>query len=444
MDKDSLLNELKNKYIKGNLVPFIGAGLSVPFNIPGWGTMIKGCAEENGIHNIEGADLFNAIEFDLNRYDYWAAIDGVKKYCGLSESDIQKYVKKQIIQALKEDHSSIKNNYQDLNQPGITTIFTTNYDPLISEYVPSIIHPINLAEVSENIQEIMEQRDDKRIFYLHGNISKPDSIVLSSDSYEKLYKTNNYIKLMELFGGVKTFLFIGFSFNDIYIQKIIKENKEYFKSTHYIILANPTSEQKRYLKEQYSIETISYDPMDSSHTEEISKILSKIFQIEEFDKKNCDFPNLFKDDSLPTKKDKHDMEQNIFCRKLRLENIDDLRVDASKEYFFMAEHYFRWLKKSGIRCSEDIANYILKQVYLKYKDKVLECINSGKSPDELWVMVHNELKTIQLDKMKRHLNIDSMPDEYDKQGFIHVLANDMESEQEVWWGGKRLNEETSN
>lgn len=438
MNNDKFIQELREKYNKGNLVPFIGAGLSVPFNIPDWGGMIKDCAIEFGIQNVENIDFLPVLEFDLKKYDYWAAIDNVKKYLNRTDADIQEYIQKRILKVTGNIDEKADNNYLDLRVKGISLIFTTNYDHLISKFVKPELMAINLDELDESIQNIISQNDKVRIFHLHGNISKPSSIVISSEKYRELYQKPNYIKLLEMFGGVKTFLFLGFSFSDIYIQQIIKENKEYFKSKHYIIMANPKKEMICKLKEEYNIETISYDPGMSSHILEIRKILQKIFVD---DGKIITLQEVEHGEyveTLPSKAEKADLEKNLFCRKLRLEDINEIRIDSSKEYFFMAEQYFRWLKKSGIREGEKIADYILQQVYLKYKDEILFALEENKSPDELWSKVHKELKTLELTKLTDKINPENMPNQYNKQGFVHVLADDKDSEQEVWWGEKRF------
>lgn len=435
MNNERFIQELNEKYNQGNLIPFVGAGLSMPFQIPDWSGLIKECAEKCGISSVENGIFLPVINYDLSKYDYWSAIDNVKKYLNRTDEDIQEFVRDRILNASTNVDEKTDNNYIDLKQQKISLIFTTNYDHLISKFIKPELQAINLVDLNENIQNIMQQRDNVRIFHLHGNISQPHSIILSSTKYKELYQKDNYIKFMELFGGTKTFLFLGFSFSDVYIQQVIKENKKYFSAKHYIIMANPTDEMATKLKYEYNIETISYDANNSSHVEEIRKILQRIFA--QTNNKQI-FGQIEYEDVLPTRQEKDDLENSLFCKKLRLEDIHETRVEASKEYFFMAEQYFRWLKKSGIKESEKLADYILKQVYLKYQEEILEAIEKKSSPDELWQKVHNELKILELNKLQNVINTENMPNKYNKQGFVHVLADDEESAQEVWWGDKRF------
>ncbi|MDE7364876.1 MAG: hypothetical protein K2N27_08375 [Ruminococcus sp.] len=125
MNNDKFIQELREKYNKRNLVPFIGAGLSVPFNIPDWGGMIKDCAIEFGIQNVENVDFLPVLEFDLKKYDYWAAIDNVKKYLNRTDADIQEYIQKRILKVTGNIDEKADNNYLDLRAKGVSLIFTT-------------------------------------------------------------------------------------------------------------------------------------------------------------------------------------------------------------------------------------------------------------------------------------------------------------------------------
>lgn len=445
MNNEHFIRQLQKVYDDGNLVPFIGAGLSIPFDIPDWGNLIRDCALDFGIEDVNGKSLIGILDINLEEYDYWEAVRIIKKYLHRSDEDIQEYIANSIRKNLKDDIDDNLHNYKDLAMYDFNIYLTTNYDHILNKYLNSSFIPMNLKDFNDNTQKLIAQIKDKRILHLHGNITDVSSIVISEEKYRELYDCGKYNKLFSLFTGTKTFIFIGFSFNDIFIQKIIKDNNEFFKSKHYIILANPSTENIKWLKEQYNLETIAYNPDNSSHSEEIRKTLNKICtkigkDTGNSSPSNNDFDEEFID-ILPTKDKKNELEKNLFCKKLRLESIEELRVDYSKDCFFTAEQYFRWLKKSGIKGNEIIATHLLDISYMKYKELFINEFVENKDSDLFLKNVHNSLTKTEFTKLNKKLSTEHMPIEINRQGFIHVLANNDSTEKEVWWGDNRLGEQ---
>lgn len=437
MSNKSFIKELQGIYRKGNIVPFLGAGLSIPFNVPDWGNLIEECALAMGIEDVNGASFLNVLKFDLEKYDYWEAVKTIKKYLNRTEEDIQGFIVSKINKCIPKEFIGIENNYEDLAKYGFNIYFTTNYDHIIQKYLKTNYIPVNLKDIKTNIQDLMNETGENRIFHLHGHISDSSSIIISQEKYKELYDNDVYRALFSVFSGVKTFLFVGFSFNDVFIQNIIKDNNEFFKSKHYIILANPTHENITYLKQTYNIETISYDPNKSSHQKEIKKIIDEICTIipeVENNSEECELPI----DELPNTDEKQQLEKNLFCRKLRVENIDEIKVDYSKECFFTAEQYFRWLKKSGLKNSNKYADHFLALTYMKYKELLISTYEEDKDSKKFLKVVHKSLGNLEFTKLKKYISEDNMPNEINKQGFIHILADDMKSDKEVWWGEKRI------
>jgi hypothetical protein len=317
---------------------------------------------------------------------------------------------------------------------------TTNYDHILQTFLPSNFNPINLRDINSSMQKIINSKDEKRIFHLHGHISDSSSIVLSHEKYLELYNDGKYKTLFSIFTATKTFLFVGFSFNDVFIQNIIKDNFEAFKSKHYIILNNPTEEQVKFLKNNFNLETISYNSKDSSHEEEIRKILCKISEKRKDTENSQELVDDFMEELievLPDLEKKKELEKNLFCKKLRVEDIDENKIDYSKDCFFTAEQYIRWLKKSGIKNNEKIITHMLNFCYLKYKDLLIKIYEVHKDSDDFLQSVHNALSGLNFDRVENYLN-KNMPNEENKKGFIHLVADDENSQQSVWWGEKRL------
>src|SRR5699024_8097194 len=107
------IDEIRKDYHEDKIVPFIGAGLSIPFNVPSWGEMIKGMSIK---YSKEKKFIKEVVEHDLNSNDYWSAVDSIKKFAGIGEQDIKEEVSKLIRERQKLPINNTKHNYLDLSK----------------------------------------------------------------------------------------------------------------------------------------------------------------------------------------------------------------------------------------------------------------------------------------------------------------------------------------
>ncbi|USK41735.1 SIR2 family protein (plasmid) [Cytobacillus firmus] len=264
------LDSLRKDYHDGNVIPFIGSGLSVPFKVPAWGDMIRSLTKKY----VEEDFLTNLIDVDLSRNDYWKAVDNLLEYTVLTEEDIQEEVVKLIQDRKIKLEDDTLHNYSDLRNMNYFRFYlTTNYENLLHQYLNYDIQPVSLSDIQFNTQGIFNQN---RVCQLHGTSSNAGTIVLSRKSYEKLYSSKKYDDLLRLVTGTKKLLFLGFSFDDQFIKTLIKQHKESYRGEHYILLNNPSPEKIKKLRQEYRLITIPYKAENSSHVIEIRKILQEI------------------------------------------------------------------------------------------------------------------------------------------------------------------------
>lgn len=368
MHNHYLINELKQIYQSSQLIPFLGAGLSQPFNIPNWSSLIKDCAIHMGIENVEEIDLLPLINLDLEKQNYWKAVKNIKDYLNCDDRDIQTYVVDRIKKDVNKNINNDVHNYYDLAKCNFNLYLTTNYDHLLYKYIDSDVIPMSLHTMDENMQRALNDNSTKRVVHLHGHISDTTSIVLSEEKYRELYNDNKYNKLFSLLTGTKTFLFIGFSYDDIFIQRIIAENNKYFNSKHYILLANPTEKQIKFLKDKHKIETLSYNPLLSSHSEEIRKILRLIHS------KN----------DISIKKN-----QNRILEKTKKKCIniveEQIRIYAGKKFIpgLYVERNLEGIINLFHSSEQSLATYLTENITKQVKDFREICISLIESYNEL-------------------------------------------------------------
>ena len=141
-----------------------------------------------------------------------------------------------------------------LRQIPFKGILTTNYNPLLKGVTPfdkersrkayrDILRTRNFDEDIVKVLDLNDKitnfdygvavsKNDKIVYksvpnpviQLHGNLSKSESVVLTSQSYRRLlYEIPGYLMFLKSLLASKTVLFVGFSFTDAYLNEIRSE-----------------------------------------------------------------------------------------------------------------------------------------------------------------------------------------------------------------------------
>jgi hypothetical protein len=75
---------------------------------------------------------------------------------------------------------------------------------------------------------------------------------------------------------------------------------------------------------------------------------------------------------------------------------------------------------------------------MQYEKCFTMLFEEKKDSNELWKEVHDLLSKMDLNKLKKRINEENLPNDINKQGFVHVLANETTGDRDVWWGDKRI------
>jgi hypothetical protein len=438
---DFNLVNLNRDYLDGKVVPFIGAGLSVPFAVPTWRELIEDITDK--YTNNDKTFVKPAVNELLERNDYWGAIDQIKLFLNLNDQDIQSLIIEIIEEKKLDIDDDSLHNYMDIGLMDFNLYLTTNYEDLLYKHTNCKTYPMLLRDIDFSTQTLF---DKKRVFHLHGHLSNAGSIVISRDSYQELYNDEKYNNLLKSVTSTKKLLFMGFSFDDQFIQKLIMDHREFFKGQHYILLDNPTYSKVKELKDKYGLTTIKYNSKKSSHPEEIRKVLAIIAE-----KKNSkDDTNNNNEGEGSIKKNKNqsiivgakitdmdkNVEGNLFFRKLQIENITPGLIELSKFFYVAAESYIRELKKNGM--SIGVIDVLLGKVFIKYKERYSDTYEKFGDSQQFVEVVHKTLEKIDYGRRSKLFGEHEISDEDENRGLIHILADD--EKRDIWWGEKRLNE----
>ncbi len=198
------MDQLRESYKQGNIILFIGAGVSMGLGIPSWNDLISKIAEELGYE----PEIYSTFGDNLALAEYYRIKHGglgkLRSWMDVSwhSGDIQ--IEKSKI------HEIIANSSFPL-------IYTTNYDRWIENAFRAhgkpfhkIVNIGDFAKVDDGTVEIIK---------FHGDFEDDASIVLDETSYFKRleFETPLDIKLRSDILG-KTVLFIGYSLADINIR----------------------------------------------------------------------------------------------------------------------------------------------------------------------------------------------------------------------------------
>jgi hypothetical protein len=228
--------------IKKDIVPFIGSGLSLPFGIPTWGGLLKEMKpsfdkpflEETFNDYIESGELMEGLDFIK------------KKSLNFSK---ETHLQNKIVSIIHEKEKSYvdedKHNYIDLIKFKSNFYITTNYDLILSKVITDY-DDYTMAKTFGEMEDSFSMHAGKnQVLHIHGHVNKPKEMLVSDESYQEFYENpKNKTKLAALIGS-KTLLFVGFSFNDAFFEKLYTELVDAIGGVHYIIIANPNFDTVR-------------------------------------------------------------------------------------------------------------------------------------------------------------------------------------------------------
>lgn len=202
MNKEEFIKKYAKVVNEGYAAIFAGAGTSVGAGFIDWKTLVKPFADYLGLGINYEQDLVRIAQYFRNAKGTRAAIN----------------------QAIKNEFSSNENETETLEiltRLPIYTYWTTNYDTLIEDSLKKNNRKADVKIKEENLATNIYDRDAV-VYKMHGDISLPHEAVITKDDYE-LYNETRSLFTTSLKGDLisKTFLFLGFSFEDPNLDGIL-------------------------------------------------------------------------------------------------------------------------------------------------------------------------------------------------------------------------------
>lgn len=204
--KKQFLREYVKAIRDGNAAVFAGAGLSRPSGFVDWKELLRPMADDIGLNIDEEHDLTAVAQYVRNKSGNRAAINS------------------SILDAFSKDVST-NENVSILTRLPINTYWTTNYDQLIENGLRDANRNSDVKIEYKQLSNTKRSRDAV-VYKMHGDVDHAADAVLTKDDYIQYDRNHPFFRSV-LQGDLisKTFLFVGFSFEDPNLDSILGQIK---------------------------------------------------------------------------------------------------------------------------------------------------------------------------------------------------------------------------
>jgi len=176
---------------------FAGAGLSIASGFVNWKELLRELASDINLEVDKEDDLVSLAQYYYN-----------------SQGENRSSISDKIVEEFSKDAKQ-NENLEILTMLPIEKYWTTNYDSLIEDTLKSYANKKpDVKRTEKDLARTLPKRD-AIVYKMHGDITLPHEAVIIKDDYET-YNENRQLFTTSLQGDLvsKTFLFIGFSFED--------------------------------------------------------------------------------------------------------------------------------------------------------------------------------------------------------------------------------------
>ena len=273
--KGIIPEEVIDSIKKNKCVLFVGSGISASVkrtnnkNLPTWHNFLIELLEFGISKNVMFWNGHEEIREIIEKGNYLLAAEELQECIPMGEFS-------EFLNVVFRDRKVKPTKlHKKISSIPFRSILTSNYDTLIEGgYTIENGGRIPIKFIQEDLQSISSplRKEDFFIFKIHGDIDKPESIILGSRAYNKLlFRSPEYLSFLQTLFTTHTILFAGFGGSDIDLDFIIDRLSTIYARTlhkHFILLPDKKynlTEKRRLLKDK-RIEVIDY-VVDKSHSQ---------------------------------------------------------------------------------------------------------------------------------------------------------------------------------
>ncbi|RIW32554.1 hypothetical protein D3H55_13305 [Bacillus salacetis] len=373
----AILKEIRNN----NLSIFAGAGLSRGSGFVDWRGLLRDIATELDLDINKELDLVSVAQYHFNAN---------------GRQTINEAIVDEFQRAAERNE-----NMNILSRLPIDTYWTTNYDSIIEDTLGDVGKIVD-KKINQNQMKNFKPNRDVVVYKMHGDRDFPDDAVITRDDYEK-YDSTKALFTTQLKGELisKTFLFIGFSFEDPNLEQILSKIRIDLlgdsPKNHYCFFRKVNKYDQQYKKQDGSIDedAFNYDKVKQDlKVKDLKRYGINSVLIEEY----ADITTILKNIEKKFKVNK------IFISGSAEEygnytetEAKDLMHDLSKSLVVDNHHI---ISGFGLGVGSYIINGALEEIFLGKGKKINDYLtlrpfpqseSGGKTLKELWTEYRNEM-----------------------------------------------------
>ena len=245
---------LKDDLRARRIIPFVGAGVSIAVRkrksgtalFPSWAKLLAHAA--NRLRQEKKHPTAAVVEslLGLNPPDYLEAAKRTRQALGPLW---YQFLREELGHRSKHADDKSLDLARAIWELGSYLVITTNYDRVLRWACPQArdLVPWDIEAPAEQAAALREGAQSPTLWYLHGQIGNAARLILTPDGYSRLYPEKGNVevlykaalKTLHSFLISKSFLFIGFSLDDVsFVSELQTIDKIFEGSTgpHYVLV----------------------------------------------------------------------------------------------------------------------------------------------------------------------------------------------------------------
>ena len=280
--KPRIPNGLVNAIRAGRCVAFVGSGFSSAANFPGWELLLRELAAHSKAEGIRPQIEKRLEDKTSHAFDEVAqALEDV-----LGRDVLIEHLQKNFTYTVPDP--VMERRRQLLKDIPFRAVLTTNYDRMLKGEIPA---PSTYRQMLRAVQTpwigtlYVTAKDRRRrpLLKVHGDLNKPETIVLTRRDYRKLlYENPNYLNFLRAYLVSHTVLYIGFSFTDAYLNELRSElltrldQSESSEPVAYAVINDISSLTQEHYRKHEGVEILTYNTyVETSSSDPTSSAASK-------------------------------------------------------------------------------------------------------------------------------------------------------------------------